>query len=183
MTNLKEGRISKVLTFVKNFIKFSVCYIIFFFGLWSTFDCNITEQQLTWMTDQSTLYDWSSELVIDFTLIVCLTEKMIDWPHIALQKTALLDKWIRNSVQNQTLAFIHLSGQDSRTMGIKWKSKDQVSTMLRRQCQITTLGANTNKDCIFSHFDFHKGHSTTYIQGRLYLALFYLIVWWGKTEC
>ena len=114
-----------------------------------------------------------------------------------LHKTALLAKWIRNSVQNQTPVFIHLSGQDSRTVGIKWKNSDQVSTMLRRQCQITTLGANTNEDylswglfnnikfaiIIFSHFDIHKRQSVTYIQGLLYVALFYLTVAWGKIEC
>ena len=216
MKSPKEGRISKVYTFFNNFIKFEtvklylVCYIIIFFGLWSTFDCNNMEW-LNWpvdmnywlncLTDQSTLYDCMVVWVSDWLIkIICLTEKMIDWPHIGIPYRRLLwllAKWIRNSVQNQTPVVIHLSGQDSRTMGIKWKNSDQVSTMLRRQCQITTLGAHTNKDyssrglfnninfaiIIFSHFDIHKRQSATYIEGLLYLALFYLTVGWGKIEC
>ena len=179
------------------------------------------------LTDQSTLYDCMVVWVSDWLIIINnLFDSKDDWlttHRNTLQKTALLAKWIsgsgltvvcetkwsetkrnemettvsRNSVQNQTPVFIHLSGQDSRTMGIKWKNSDQVSTMLRRQCQITTLGAHTNKDyssrglfnninfaiIIFSHFDIHKIQSATYIERLLYLALFYLTVGWGKIEC
>ena len=77
MKNPKEGRISKVYTFFKNFIKFETvklyldCYIIFFFGLWSTFDCNIMEwlnwpvDMNYWLINPHSMIAWLSELVID----------------------------------------------------------------------------------------------------------------------